>query len=150
MNKSHSNAKHAMNMGTLRKVSHKPKNPSHKNRTRTNGNNQKGKKLMGRTAYSNPPQGQGKKSTAPRDRSSSSPQKGESIHNRFVGIPNPEENNEAHRDHQEGNEKRRQEETKEENRKGKEKEIMISSGDDTVKSVSYPLPEIHVLFEEDQ
>jgi hypothetical protein len=48
MNKSLSNAKISMNMGTLRKVSHEPNNPSHKNRTRTNGNNQKGKKLMGR------------------------------------------------------------------------------------------------------
>jgi hypothetical protein len=29
---------------------------------------------------------------------------------------------------------------KEENRKGKEKEFLISSGDDTIKFVSYPLP----------
>jgi hypothetical protein len=54
------------------------------------------------------------------------------------------------RDHQEENGKRRQEETKEENRKGKEKEIMISSGENTTKFVSNLPPEIPVFSEEEQ
>jgi hypothetical protein len=98
----------------------------------------KRKKTNGKTTM-NPPQGQGEKTTGSRERPPSSPQKGESSHNRYVGLPT-EDNMEDLRDRQEENGKRRQEETEEEIRKGKEKEISITSWENTSKICSKPSP----------
>jgi hypothetical protein len=69
----------------------------------------KRKKATGKNPL-NPPQGQGEKAPCPRERPPSSPHKGESSHNRYVGIPT-EGNTEDPRDHQKKMEKKRQEET---------------------------------------
>ena len=53
----------------------------------------------------NPPQGQGEKAPCPRERPPSSPHKGESSHNQYIGIPT-EGNMEDPRDHQEENGKK--------------------------------------------
>jgi hypothetical protein len=126
------------------------KEPQTKDSKQDQWKQSKREKTNGKEKNLNRPQGQGKKSIDPLERTSSSPQKGESSHNQFFGLPNSEENMEVHMDNHEGNGERRQEETKEENRKGKEKEILISSGENTAKFVSNLLPEILVFSEEEQ
>jgi hypothetical protein len=79
----------------------------------------KRKKTVGKTTMI-PPQGQGEKTTGSRERPPSSPQKGESSHNRYVIIP-IEDSMEDPRERQEENGRKRQEEIEEEIRKGKEK-----------------------------
>jgi hypothetical protein len=108
----------------------------------------KRKKATGKNP-SNPPQGQREKSPGPRERPSGSPHKGESSHNRYVGLP-IEGNTEELREIQEENGKKRQEETEEEVRKGKEKEIMITSGESTTKSHPNLSPELPYFSEDER
>jgi hypothetical protein len=108
----------------------------------------KRKITIGKTSM-NPPQGQGEKFSGSRGRPPSSPHKGESSHNRYVGLP-IEGNMEDIRDRQEENGKKRQEEIEEEIKKGKEKEILITSRETTAKSPTNHSLELPVFSEDER
>jgi hypothetical protein len=68
----------------------------------------------------NPPQGQGEKTLGSRERPPSSPQEGESSHNRYIGLPT-KGNMDDLRDRQEENEKKNTRRNRRGNQKRKRK-----------------------------